>query len=343
MSSYVSLNKKGLKLKNITFMSPLTHTKLNMTNLLSDTQKIMKTNNDSGNNSHQYFKQNPNLTNYKNNNIMTDMYKSYSSNRQNNYLYSNQSSQRRNNNFEKNIYIKNTKSPINSNILSFSQFSNINNSNSNQTKKNINFSYTPSYSTKNYLRKGNSNNIKNYRNKRNTFTENEYLFNSSNNSSSNPLRNSFNSQKYKFNNIFKNEFRNRDNSTHSASSEQLNNPLTQSTSSVNNIKVIYNQLYKRVKEEKSPNIPRTNIIIKDKRLINANSINSNEQFVSTQSSINKKISKSINSNSNVSNENEIHNIKSIDTPEELHFFYINILQNGKEVEGKFEVSSSINN
>ena len=37
MSSYVSgLNKKNLKLKNITFMSPITQTKLNMTNLLSE-------------------------------------------------------------------------------------------------------------------------------------------------------------------------------------------------------------------------------------------------------------------------------------------------------------------
>ncbi len=134
MSSYVGLNKKSLKLKNITFMSPLTHTKLNMTNLLSETQKIMKTNNDSSNNNHQFYKQNPNLTNYKNNNVMTDMYKSYSSNRQNNYLFSNQNSQRRNNNFEKHIYIKNTKSPINSNILTFSQFSNINNSSSSQSK-----------------------------------------------------------------------------------------------------------------------------------------------------------------------------------------------------------------
>ena len=34
--------------------------------------------------------------------------------------------------------------------------------------------------------------------------------------------------------------------------------------------------------------------------------------------------------------------KNIDTPEELHFFYINVLQNGKELEGKFEVTNSIN-
>ena len=32
------------------------------------------------------------------------------------------------------------------------------------------------------------------------------------------------------------------------------------------------------------------------------------------------------------------NTLNIDSPEELHFFYINILQNGKVLEGKFELS-----
>ena len=153
------------------------------------------------------------------------------------------------------------------------------------------------------------------------------------------LRNSFNSQKYKFNNLVKNDFKNKNISTNSFT-EHLNNPLTQSSTSVNNIKVIYNQLYKRVKNQKSQSGTSNNIITQNKKVINANSINSNEQIVSTQSSINKKITKSINSNES-NKDNEINNIKSIDTPEELHFFYINILQNGKEVEGKFEVT--INN
>ena len=44
----------------------------------------------------------------------------------------------------------------------------------------------------------------------------------------------------------------------------------------------------------------------------------------------------------LSNENEYIIIKNIETPEELHFFYINILQSGKDIEGKFE-ESSVNN
>jgi hypothetical protein len=53
------------------------------------------------------------------------------------------------------------------------------------------------------------------------------------------------------------------------------------------------------------------------------------------------MSKSIISNS--SNGNEEKNFKNIELLEELHFFYINPLQNEKEVEGKFEVSSSLIN
>jgi hypothetical protein len=67
----------------------------------------------------------------------------------------------------------------------------------------------------------------------------------------------------------------------------------------------------------------------------------NSQIDSTQNSIHKIISKSV--IYNLSNENEENNFKNIDAPEELHFSYINVLKNGKEVEGKFEVSSSLNN
>ena len=48
-----------------------------------------------------------------------------------------------------------------------------------------------------------------------------------------------------------------------------------------------------------------------------------------------------NINNNLNNKNFLFNM-NIDTPEELHFFYINILQNGKELEGKFELTNSIN-
>ncbi len=314
-----SLNKKNLKLKNITFMSPTTQTKLNMTNLLSDPNKVKKGNN---NNSKLQLNNNynSNISNLKNNNLITDLLRSNSSNRNFNY-----SKKAKRNNYKinkKNNIIK--KSTSNSPTLTFSQFSSNLNS-ANGSKKNIGIYSSP----KNYLMK--NLNIKNYRNKRNFFKENDYF--SGNNSTSNILKNTINFKT----NTFKTEYNHKNNkSNFSMSNENFNEPF--SFSSMNNIKVCYNQLYKRVNQKNPSNI---NIISfqNEKKNNKANSISS--QIGSTQSSINKKITKSI--NSNLSNDNEIYNIKNIDTPEELHFFYVNILLNGKEVEGKFEVSSSINN
>ena len=132
MSSYVSgLNKKNLKLKNITFMSPITQTKLNMTNLLSETQRVLKTNNENTSQLNNYFHRS---SNNKNNNLMSDLYNSYSTNRQsNNFLLSPNS--QRNKNIEKNYYFKKNNTPINSHILTYSQFS----SSQNSSKKNIGF------------------------------------------------------------------------------------------------------------------------------------------------------------------------------------------------------------
>jgi hypothetical protein len=41
--------------------------------------------------------------------------------------------------------------------------------------------------------------------------------------------------------------------------------------------------------------------------------------------------------------NTIKDIQDIDTPEDLHFFYVSVIQNGKLVEFKFEVESTNNN
>ncbi len=42
--SYISrLNKKNLKLKNISFISPIKYSKLNISNLIAETQRIIST------------------------------------------------------------------------------------------------------------------------------------------------------------------------------------------------------------------------------------------------------------------------------------------------------------
>ena len=69
-----NINRKNLKLKNIIFMSPLSRTKLNIPNLISQTKRILTT---TGNN------QILNVSNYinKSNKILNDIYRSYSTNR----------------------------------------------------------------------------------------------------------------------------------------------------------------------------------------------------------------------------------------------------------------------
>ena len=71
-----SLNKKNLKLKNIIFMSPLSRTKLNIPNIITDTKRLFTTNRnnkiDSINLSHY---------NNKSNDILNKIYRSYSTNR----------------------------------------------------------------------------------------------------------------------------------------------------------------------------------------------------------------------------------------------------------------------
>ena len=69
-----NINRKNLKLKNIIFMSPLSRTKLNIPNLISQTKRILTT---TANN------QILNVSNYinKSNKILNDIYRSYSTNR----------------------------------------------------------------------------------------------------------------------------------------------------------------------------------------------------------------------------------------------------------------------
>jgi hypothetical protein len=105
----------------------------------------------------------------------------------------------------------------------------------------------------------------------------------------------------------------------------------------------YNGLYKKIINQKKTMRNKQNKNI-NKKIINKfeKTIQSQTNIISTsQSTLTKKKTKSL--NTNLSNENEYVIIKNIDTPEELHFLYINILQNGKDIEGKFEESSSINN
>ena len=109
--SYVS--KKNLKLKNISYISPINHTKLNVSNLLSETQRIISSSNISKNNTQQISNNNiyspkVQININKGNNILNELYRSYSTNRPNN---SNQSLiKKKNNNANKNFNLNRSSS-----------------------------------------------------------------------------------------------------------------------------------------------------------------------------------------------------------------------------------------
>ena len=66
------------------------------------------------------------------------------------------------------------------------------------------------------------------------------------------------------------------------------------------------------------------------------SIQLQTKFSTSQSTLNKKKTKS-NSNS-CNNENDSINFKNIECPEELHFYFVCIYQNRKDIEKKFEIN-----
>ena len=89
MSYISSLNKKNLKLKNISFISPITYSKLNISNLIAETQRIISTSTKNKINTPQQIS-NTNLNSpktqiysNKQNQILNDLYRSYSTNRPN--------------------------------------------------------------------------------------------------------------------------------------------------------------------------------------------------------------------------------------------------------------------
>ena len=88
MSYISSLNKKNLKLKNISFISPITYSKLNISNLIAETQRIISTSTKNKiNTPQQTSSTNLNspktqINSNKQNQILNDLYRSYSTNRQ---------------------------------------------------------------------------------------------------------------------------------------------------------------------------------------------------------------------------------------------------------------------
>ena len=91
-----------------------------------------------------------------------------------------------------------------------------------------------------------------------------------------------------------------------------------SSSSINNIKVFYNELTKHLKKKKKDDKVNT----EEKKQTSTNgtsSSNNTNTTVRERKNTKKKEGKYC----------------GIDTPEELHFFYVNVIQNGKALENNF--------
>ena len=306
-------NKKNFKLKNIIFMSPLSRTKLNIPNLITQTKRILTT---TGNNR---ILNSTNVSNYinKSNKILNEIYRSYSTNRHIQPINSNN----KNNNKKKNNFT----------------------SSLNKIKNMKGNSYSTGFPITNFFGKNNSEEKK--LRKRNL---NEIIISCNSSYSSNLFNKKYSNSSNK-QNKFKPKLKNDLHKRNKTSFSTQNNSLSSDNfsiiipSTINNIKMYYNGLYKKIINQKKTMRNKQNKNI-NKKIINKfeKTIQSQTNIISTsQSTLTKKKTKSL--NTNLSNENEYVIIKNIDTPEELHFLYINILQNGKDIEGKFEESSSINN
>ncbi len=358
--SYISnLNKKNLRLKNISYMSP--HS--NVSNIIAESQRMITSSNAVN------FQQNTNIELQKNQ-LLNEVFKNYSTNRP---INSNHQYKKPNihlnyvsngplltNPNSKNYYKKTSTSPSNSSMY-YTYMNNfpINNKNGNYQNYYINSNY------KNILKYSTQISTKNVRNKRNqSLTNNSSLnnFNITQGKENNLLlsTNVINNtqiqsqiQKYNTNTDMINKTKNNSNVNNKIhhqqnfSSDFLNNftPLSASTST-NNMGNFYNEIYKRINYTKNNNKINSHVnsgLNTSKKNNYVNYQNDQNVFNTTkESTIGKKIAKgSLNTNSCYSNEFEFSNAKNVESPEELHFYFIHVIQNGKEIENKFDILNSI--
>ena len=319
-------NNQNLKIKNISFMSPITRTRINISNLMSETQRIITNSNKNKISQKQNSEINSpkiDINLNKENQFISDLYRSFSPNKLNIISPTNKNGnnilKKNKSNKKNNVKIKETSpSAMLNKFVNFAQKLNNN--------INLNYSYIGKISKVNNKNNQKSNlDIKNYQKSSLTNT--------------NSLTNIYNNNNLINNKSFLNKTQNlnideiiKEGRNFSNDNFERNNPLS---SKLNNNNYIQ-QIYKR--ENKNNN---------EKKIIQSQSENYQNIITTNHSTIKKKIINSRNSSlneGNFYNKNKTENINNmmntfnIDSPEELHFFYINILQNGKVLEGKFELS-----
>ena len=110
------------------------------------------------------------------------------------------------------------------------------------------------------------------------------------------------------------------------------------SNSMSNIKIFYNELSKRVNSQNKSKNFNDSSYNNSSSNINYNGV---RQLSTKDNSItlNKVKSQTVKNSLTSNDTNNNRDINDIDTPEELHFFYVNILQSGKAIAPKFEMAS----
>ena len=398
MSNICDLNQKNVKLKNISTNCSVHHTKINISNLIAETQRIISSSIKKKINNQQILNTNINspkleITSKETQNS-NDFYRSYSSNRP----HSKQSILNKRNNISNNLNTEKSQI-INDNYLNttninqkkktnlspsemltkFAHFAQNLNKNQNKTKnKNKNIHYT-NLGVKSIHHKRNPQSNFELRNiKKPAITTNNSLSNI-NNISTNENRNNISyinqTQYQNYSNISEINKNNKEkkNLGKNSSNDRFdlmnkhNTPLSPScTYNYNNMNNLLNEVFKSTANKSKNEIKRnirnniqtqSHISENSQGIMTTQSTKNKNSFNSTKTEGENKINTIINkntnnnnnnnnnnTNNNIYNQNNIHNliIMNINSPEELHFFYVNILQNGKVLEGKFEITNSIN-
>ena len=310
------INKNNLKLKNISFISPITHTKINVSNLIAESQRITTTSNTKKITKTQYNNSKVQINLNKEAQVITDLYRSYSTNRP--YIthqYTNKNNHNNSNYLNKSISKKNNyKKNVPSTSAMLTTFANFaTNLNKNKNKALTNFSFIGI--KPNVIHKRNPTSHNEIRNiKKNSITANNSLTNINNISSNNNNHNSsfinqtqqINSnteQKKKKTNKKINDLRNFSNDNMNNKNINFSSPLSPSEGP-RNIHVYIHQIYKKVDNTKINNRNNKKSIRKNHIQTQSHqSENSQNNLMTTQSTIGKKKKK--NSHNSSKTESEI--------------------------------------
>ena len=349
------MNKKNIRLTNVKYMEPISQTKSNFV----ETQRLMLTSGNRPSTSSKHVHSNSNISNYlqKGNQIINEIFRNHSPQR------------------GKSLYSLNKQTKI--------KKTNINNTSSYQITKttpnspNILVSKNKSY--KNTSTNNNNNNNNNYHShyikakKASIISNPNSALRSSTSSFSQGSKGNIHS-----NNLNQNKIKNK--YTHTTKSRCGNSGLnsashmsrdflsaqlspSSSSTSLSNLR----QLYKETSSNNNNNNNNSTVSKKQQRTpISCNKLRNVDQsgYINTTGVLTTNNNNNINQLSTKENSisvnnkvkttiktslytdycsNTIKDINDIETPEELHFFYVSVIQNGKLVEFKFESEQSNQN